>query len=65
MNLKENIKEMLLQPKYFGLLISKLNRPHTTVKRWIETGYKDLRLPENQKIISEITGIPESDLFGN
>lgn len=63
MKLKRSVKKMLLKPTYFGLLINKFNKPHTTVKRWIDTDYKDLRLVENINILSEITGLSESELF--
>lgn len=63
MKLKKKVKEMLLQPFYFGLLISKFGKPHTTIKRWIDTDYKDLRLPESVEILQEVSGLSKSELF--
>lgn len=64
MKLREEIREMLLRnPKYLGGLIAGLNKPDTTVKRWIKTDYKDLRLPENVKVIEKVTGLPKEKIF--
>ncbi|MRM83402.1 hypothetical protein [Riemerella anatipestifer] len=64
MKLKREIKEMLLrQPKYLGNLIAGLNKPDTTVKRWLREDYKDLRLPENVKILEEVTGLSREEIF--
>jgi len=63
MKIRDDIKEILLKPKYFGLLISRIGKPHTTIKRWIDTDYKDLRLPENTAILMEITGLTQSQIF--
>ncbi|WP_313214146.1 hypothetical protein [Soonwooa sp.] len=63
MKLREEIREMLMQPKFFGLLISKFDKPHTTVKRWLDTDYKDLRLPENVVILEEVSGLKREEIF--
>lgn len=64
MKLRAEIREMLLKkPKYLGNLIAGLDKPDTTVKRWLREDYKDLRLPENIKVLEEVTGLTQEQIF--
>ncbi|WP_018674875.1 hypothetical protein [Riemerella columbina] len=63
MKIKENVKEFLLKPKQLGLLISKTEMSYFTVKDWIDNDSKKLTQLENIKILQEITGLTQEQIF--
>lgn len=63
MKVKENVKEFLLKPKQLGLLISKTEMSYFTVKDWIDNDSKKLTQLENIKILQEITGLTQEQIF--
>lgn len=66
MKLRKSVKQKILRtPKLLGGLIAGLNKPDTTVKRWLNKDYKDLRLPENIKVLEEVTGLTQDEIFEN
>ncbi|MDR2207125.1 MAG: hypothetical protein LBE36_13335 [Flavobacteriaceae bacterium] len=63
MKIREDLKEILLRIEIMGLLMNRMRLPHTTLIRWVTNDYKDLRLPENSKVLSDILGVPVEEIF--
>ncbi|MDY3521350.1 hypothetical protein D1Z97_03090 [Riemerella anatipestifer] len=63
MKLRKDVKKLLSKPKYYGLLISKTEMSYFTIKDWIDNDSKKLTQLENIKIIEEITGLTQEEIF--
>lgn len=63
MKIKKKHAKALLEPRNIGQLMVITNLPFSTLKRWITTSYKTLRLNEYATALESVLGVPKDEIF--